>query len=321
MRMPFMSVCGLSSAAVVMMLAAGDVAGQAASPTSVAKRPSAAPIVPFPHPLITEVLYAVPTGDEGDADGDGTRSATGDEFVELINPHDSPINLKGYVLTDGKNLRSGKENAKPSGRSGGTRPNESPARPAGDDESRIRFVLPDIELKPGEVVVVFNGYTGTAEPKGARPASPAAKPDPNSVTPAGGAGASGSGGGATAAGAASSADENAPKRLSMGITSQFVAFSNQGDCVLLTDAAGKPVQCISWGQRSKPPEDVAPLMEKAPESRGSIVRVGLTKGLVSHRDRFAELFTPGMHNTGEAVEPVPAGGAGGSSGGGAKPTR
>ena len=61
--------------------------------------PSAAPKPPveFPHPLITEILYAVPKGDAGDANQDGKRSPTGDEFVELINPHDKPINLKGYV--------------------------------------------------------------------------------------------------------------------------------------------------------------------------------------------------------------------------------
>src|SRR5687768_184922 len=49
--------------------------------------PPAAP-VPFPHPLITEVLYAVPNTPGSDANQDGTRHVAGDEFVELINPHD-----------------------------------------------------------------------------------------------------------------------------------------------------------------------------------------------------------------------------------------
>ena len=56
--------------------------------------------LPFPHPLITEVLYAVPSGDRGDANGDGTRDAVGDEFIELVNLHDRPIQLKGYTLMD-----------------------------------------------------------------------------------------------------------------------------------------------------------------------------------------------------------------------------
>lgn len=92
------------------------------------------PLVEFPHPLITEVLYAVPTGETGDVTGDGTRETNGDEFVELTNPHDEPINLRGYVL-------AGKSD---------------------DDPKRkfktLRFVFPPVTLQPGEVVVVFNGY-------------------------------------------------------------------------------------------------------------------------------------------------------------------
>ncbi len=61
---------------------------------------AAQPPVKEPHPLITEILYAVPPGAAGDAGQDGKRSATGDEFIELFNPHDKPINLKGYVLVD-----------------------------------------------------------------------------------------------------------------------------------------------------------------------------------------------------------------------------
>ncbi len=92
------------------------------------------PLVEYPHPLITEVLYAVPTGEAGDVNGDGSRETNGDEFVELVNPHDRSINLRGYVL-------SGK---------------------ASDDPKKkfktLRFVFPDVTLEPGEVVVVFNGH-------------------------------------------------------------------------------------------------------------------------------------------------------------------
>lgn len=82
----------------------------------------------FPDPVLTEVLYAVPTA-EGDASGDGSRDAVGDEFVELFNPHDQPINLRGYTLTD--------------------------RNPAG--MGQVKFVFPALELPPGGIALVFNG--------------------------------------------------------------------------------------------------------------------------------------------------------------------
>lgn len=87
---------------------------------------------PPKHPTITEVLYAVPTA-EGDASGDGTRDAVGDEFVEIVNPTDAPIQLKGYRISD--------------------RNDASPGRKGG-----WSFVFPELELGPGEVAVVFNGH-------------------------------------------------------------------------------------------------------------------------------------------------------------------
>lgn len=80
------------------------------------------------HPIISEVLYAVPTY-EGDANMDGVRDATGDEFIELFNPHDSPINLAGYMLSD----------RNPEGR------------------GRLEFRFPPVTLEPGQCAVVFNG--------------------------------------------------------------------------------------------------------------------------------------------------------------------
>src|SRR5512142_1033661 len=85
------------------------------------------PLVDYPHPLITEVLYAVPTGEAGDANGDGVRETNGDEFVELVNPHDRSINLRGYILT-------GKSNPDPSKKF-----------------KTLRFVFPSLTLQPGEV--------------------------------------------------------------------------------------------------------------------------------------------------------------------------
>lgn len=93
-----------------------------------------------PRPLITEVLANVPQGAEGDASGDGTRDAVGDEFVEIHNPFDRPINLEGYVIEDG--------------------------HPKGDS-ARWRFTFPAARLEPGQCAVVFNGVgTRVAGPVG-----------------------------------------------------------------------------------------------------------------------------------------------------------
>lgn len=89
---------------------------------------------PPPHPIITEVLFNVPTGAAGDANRDGERHATGDEFIELFNPTAQTINLKGYTLTN---------------------------RLATDDPDTsrgVRFTFPDCTLEPGQIVLVFNGY-------------------------------------------------------------------------------------------------------------------------------------------------------------------
>lgn len=87
------------------------------------------PMVVFPHPLITEILAAVPK-DGGDANMDGTRDSAGDEFVELMNPHDEEIELTGYTLSD---------------------------RNAGG-QGAVEFTFPEFTLEPGEIVVVFNGH-------------------------------------------------------------------------------------------------------------------------------------------------------------------
>ncbi len=87
------------------------------------------PKVVFPHPLMTEVLAVVPR-DGGDANMDGVRDSSGDEFVELMNPHDEAIELTGYTLSD---------------------------RNAGG-QGAVEFTFPEFTLEPGEVVVVFNGH-------------------------------------------------------------------------------------------------------------------------------------------------------------------
>ncbi|MDP1663206.1 MAG: lamin tail domain-containing protein [Phycisphaerales bacterium] len=114
----------------------------------------AKPLLAFPHPLITEVLYNVPTGDSGDANKDGTRQVAGDEFVELVNPHDKPINLGGYTLTD-MTASEKASNGKPK-------------------TNAIRWTFPPLTLPPGKVVVVFNGHSSTIKgPLGDSSSAPA----------------------------------------------------------------------------------------------------------------------------------------------------
>ena len=54
--------------------------------------------------LINEVL-ADPPAIGGDANGDGTVSATQDEFVELVNTATDPVSLTGWTLSDAVSLR------------------------------------------------------------------------------------------------------------------------------------------------------------------------------------------------------------------------
>jgi len=123
--------------------AATALAAACAAPAARATNPPAE----FPHPVITEILFDVPPADAGgDANADGARPATGDEFVELFNPHSEPINLGRYTITD--------------------------RWPDGSNH-QLRFTFPDITLAPGGVAVVFNGYgAAMSGPVGDENASP-----------------------------------------------------------------------------------------------------------------------------------------------------
>jgi len=48
--------------------------------------------------LINEFYADVATGDAGDANGDGIRNAREDEFIEIVNPTDETISIKGYTI-------------------------------------------------------------------------------------------------------------------------------------------------------------------------------------------------------------------------------
>jgi hypothetical protein len=57
--------------------------------------------------LINEVLYDPPSGIEGDANGDGTREAQEDEFIEFINNSSQPLNMSGFEIYDDDALAAG----------------------------------------------------------------------------------------------------------------------------------------------------------------------------------------------------------------------
>lgn len=52
--------------------------------------------------VINEVLANVPTGDAGDANGDGTRDAYDDEFVEVVNRSEDVLDVSGVTLRIGE---------------------------------------------------------------------------------------------------------------------------------------------------------------------------------------------------------------------------
>jgi len=92
--------------------------------------------VPFPQPVISEVLFHVPNDSTGDANRDGVRDAVGDEFVELYNPHDRPIDLRGVVITSRL---------------------ADPRNPGSNKGVFFAFPAGSV-LAPGQCAVVFNGY-------------------------------------------------------------------------------------------------------------------------------------------------------------------
>lgn len=252
-------------AACGLVLAGGRANAQPPQPAAAAPAHG----VPFPHPLITEVLFNVPKGAAGDANGDGTRDAVGDEFVELINPHDKPIQLKGYVLSDSAgwpeattfnpaaedkapSANDPPERAKPGTgaapkRKSTSRSPATPGKPGDSTPGRrgaVKFVFPSLVLQPGERVVVFNGFKQRfSGPVGSASAPPAGK------NPALG-------------------DAYV---FSMHNASKFSSFSNTGDWVGLASPGGEAVEVFVWGvPTTLPPKAI--LSEEVPPGEGSYQR-------------------------------------------------
>lgn len=228
---------GLATAAIVVGAAAAGVAGVGEPPREgvVVRRVA--------RPVITEVLFAVPTY-EGDANGDGSRHAIGDEFVELWNPGEEALALKGWTLID--------------------------RNPPG--QGQLRFTFPELELGPGEVVVVFNGL----EQRWRGPVGDARRAPPGRNELFGGAWV-----------------------FTMGNESALTGFGNGGDWVALLSPSGSCVQCVRWGRVEEPP----PIEEERVQDVGDIFGESAVLGpegtFVGHRSLAGEAgehrFSPGRH--------------------------
>ena len=55
--------------------------------------------------IINEILADPPSDLSGDSNGDGLRSATDDEFVELVNVSNDTVDLSGLTLSDAYSAR------------------------------------------------------------------------------------------------------------------------------------------------------------------------------------------------------------------------
>lgn len=231
--------------------------------------------IAFPHPLITEVLYNVPQGSDGDANGDGSRSANGDEFIELVNPHDKPIDLEGYTITDG--VETQLNTTKKGGEKDAAAPADKSVKKSKTvQKPQVEFTFPKLVLQPGEKVLVFNGCKQKfAGPHGTTKQAPAAA-DPTF-------------GGAYV--------------FTMAVESTFVAMNNASDAVQLLapahakGAERKTVEVVWWGKPGEAAYDhSAGLCEEVKEGKGSVHRIGRSKNWASSGDlsgNLKGLFSPG----------------------------
>ncbi|MEL7218844.1 MAG: lamin tail domain-containing protein, partial [Pseudomonadota bacterium] len=65
--------------------------------------PTPTPVPPAPatpNVVINEIQFDPASGDVGDANGDGTRDFSQDEFVEIVNRSSSFVDISGWTLSD-----------------------------------------------------------------------------------------------------------------------------------------------------------------------------------------------------------------------------
>ena len=61
------------------------------------------PVVTEQSPvIINEIMFSVPWGQKGDANGDGIRSPRSDEFIELVNAGDTAVDISGWQILQKK---------------------------------------------------------------------------------------------------------------------------------------------------------------------------------------------------------------------------
>jgi predicted extracellular nuclease len=77
-----------------------SVTWEEAAPT-----PGAAPVAPPNNWVINEFLADTASGSAGDANGDGTRDSSQDEFVEIVNVSGADADISGWTLADGFTVR------------------------------------------------------------------------------------------------------------------------------------------------------------------------------------------------------------------------
>ena len=247
----------------------------AANPPATAVDLAARPAVPFPHPIITEVLYAVPSGAGGDANKDGKREGSGNEFIELGNPHEKAIQRCGYTLTDSQEAGKG----------------------------QMKFTFPAMELPPGGVVVVFNGMNSTwSGPVGDSKAPP---PPPGKNEGFGGAWVFSMKNVNSKIALGNQGDQvllSAPDNTPV----QRVYWSEEGPVKEeAAPAAPAPAEAVKPGTTPPAPpaktvkakakplvEDFAPLVQKTSVHRDSVFATGR---FVSHLDSEHAAYSPGVY--------------------------
>ena len=217
-------------------------------------------------PTITEVLFIVPQKEPGDANKDGKRHAIADEFVELCNTSDKPLDLKGWALIDSDSWAFLTEKGKkPWATVVGS---DSTYKPDGKD---WLFVFPTCVLKPGERAVLFNGFE--QKPKGKA--------------------------GTHEASAGKNEDFGGAFVFTMKVETGKVGFGNDGDWVGLVSPEGTFVEVVKWGKPDQETPKDAKAAEAPAEPHGSVQRDSAGGKFVDHAtlgDK-SKLFSPGEFET------------------------
>ena len=143
-------------------------------------------------------------------------------------------------------------------------------------------MFPELELKPGQIVVVFNGY----HQKWTGPV-----------------------GDTTKAAGPNEKFHNAFV-FTMKNESPYAALGNEADFVVLLAPDGKPIHVVKWDKTSKNPPKDALITEEAPASIGSVQREGVHGKLTPHRDLKGDLAgtfcSPGIFSLTPGVDPPPS---------------